>query len=413
MGDVRNLAERLWNQEEVFDGDEHPLTLVAGLEELQSGLAFVSGFANVIAIDTEPGLVLIDTGGTFFAPTVFSEVRSWSARQVHTAVYTHGHADHAFGLGPFEAEASERGWPTVHVLAHEALPARFDRYQRTAGYNAAINARQFRVAGLWPTEYRYPDQTYRTQHTLQVGDETIELFHDKGETDDHTWVWLPARKAICTGDLFIWAAPNCGNPQKVQRFPREWAVALRKMAALEAEALYPGHGPPIFGADRVARALDETARLLETLHDQTLALMNEGARLNDILHSVVVPQDLLQRPYLRPVYDDPLFIVRNVWRLYGGWYDGNPANLKPPQAADLAEAIARLAGGVDALVEHAAALAQEGRLAVAAHLIETAAAAGADPTALSWIRRAVYDEMARRETSLMAKSIYRAAAKGE
>ena len=33
---------------------------------------------------------------------------------------------------------------------------------------------------------------------------------------------------LCTGDLFIWAAPNCGNPQKAQRFPWEWAVALRR-----------------------------------------------------------------------------------------------------------------------------------------------------------------------------------------
>ena len=62
-------------------------------------------------------------------------------------------------------------------------------------------------------------------------------------------------------------------------------------------------------------------------------MMNEGAPLDDIIHTVRAPRRLLERPYLRPVYDEPEFIVRNVWRLYGGWYDGNPARLKPPRDA--------------------------------------------------------------------------------
>ena len=94
---------------------------------------------------------------------------------------------------------------------------------------------------------------YRLHHTLEVGGETWELHHDKGETDDATWVWNPGRKVLCTGDLFIWASPNCGNPQKVQRYPREWAIGLRKMADLGAEVLLPGHGFPILGADRIER----------------------------------------------------------------------------------------------------------------------------------------------------------------
>ena len=64
--------------------------------------------------------------------------------------------------------------------------------------------------------------------------------------------------------------------------------------------------------------------------------MNEGARLDEIIHTVRAPAHLLERPYLRPIYDEPEFVVRNVWRLYGGWYDGNPAHLKPAPDAALA-----------------------------------------------------------------------------
>ena len=59
----------------------------------------------------------------------------------------------------------------------------------------------------------------------------FELHHGRGETDDHAWVWVPSLRAACVGDFFIWVFPNAGNPQKVQRYPREWATTLRPIAA--------------------------------------------------------------------------------------------------------------------------------------------------------------------------------------
>jgi hypothetical protein len=46
----------------------------------------------------------------------------------------------------------------------------------------------------------------------------MELNHCRGETDDATWTWIAERGLLATGDLFIWAVPNSGNPQKVQRW---------------------------------------------------------------------------------------------------------------------------------------------------------------------------------------------------
>ena len=80
----------------------------------------------------------------------------------------------------------------------------------------------------------------------------------------------------------------------------------------------PGHGVPIFGSERIATALNHTAELLESLETQTLALMNTGASLDTVIHSVEVPAHLRDQPYLQAVYDHPEFLVRNVWRLYGG-----------------------------------------------------------------------------------------------
>ena len=123
---------------------------------------------------------------------------------------------------------------------------------------------------------------------MNVGGLDIQLNHAKGETDDHTWAWIPKHKAICAGDFFIWAFPNAGNPQKAQRYPKEWAAALRDMASRDAELFLPAHGLPIAGKDRIKQVLNEVATVLETMVSQTLDLMNEGASLNDIIHAVKV-----------------------------------------------------------------------------------------------------------------------------
>jgi alkyl sulfatase BDS1-like metallo-beta-lactamase superfamily hydrolase len=234
-----------------------------------------------------------------------------------------------------------------------------------------------------------------------------QLHHAKGETDDHTWTWIPSRKVLCCGDLFIWASPNCGNPQKVQRYVREWADALREMVTLGAEILLPGHGFPIVGADRIVEALTDTADLLESLHTQTVSMMNDGARLNDIVHTVKAPPHLLEKPYLRPVYDDPEFIVHNIWRLYGGWYDGNPSMLKPAREAALAEELAALAGGADKLAARASELAaSDDGLRLAGHLAELASLAAPDDPSVHAIRADVFKRRVAVETSTMAKGVF-------
>jgi alkyl sulfatase BDS1-like metallo-beta-lactamase superfamily hydrolase len=408
MGDVLTLAERFWRGE--MKGPD--LIRATGLtEEIAPGVLFAHAFANVTAIRTEAGLVLVDTGNFRARDKTFATVRGWETAPLAAAVYTHGHVDHVGGVPPFLAEAAARGWPRPRVVGHRDVAARFDRYRATAPYNGLINARQFSIPPLWPTEYDYPDTTYDTTYRLEVGGLGLELTHARGETDDHTWIWWPARRILFTGDLFFWVAPNAGNPQKVQRYAADWATALRAMASREAELLIPGHGAPIFGAERVRMALSDTAEWLEVLVRETLVRMNAGLPLAAILAEVRPPARLAERPYLQAVYDEPEFVVRTIWRLYGGWWDGVAAHLKPAGEAALGREVAALAGGVERLVERARALAAAGDLALASHLVDWAVAASPADHAAHAARAEIYEARAAAAPALMTRGIFAAAAR--
>jgi len=409
MGAIRDAAEKFWNGE-ITVAMQHPLLPTGEFEEIAAGVVFYRWFANIVAVKTEDGLVLVDTGAYFNQAATVEMVRKYAPDRVNTAIYTHGHVDHACGMPAFVAEAQGKHLARPRVVGHRTTAARFDRYKRTAGYNTVINTRQFSAPSQWPTEYVYPDTYFDDRLTVAAGSLKFECHHGRGETDDACWVYIPARKVLCTGDFIIWAAPNAGNPQKAQRYAREWAEALRAMAKTGAEVLLPGHGVPVFGAVRVRQTLLDTAEYLQSLYDQTIALMNQGAGLGQILHSVAPSASLAEKPYLKAIYDEPQFIVRNIWRLEGGWYDGVPSHLKPAPAAEQAREIAEMAGGVANLVARAMSRFEAHDLALASHLIDWAAMAAPSDKEVHQARAKIYAARAAESPATMTHGIFRAAA---
>lgn len=364
-------------------------------------------FGNATAVRTDAGLVLVDTGNRETASQTLAALRRWGESPVHTVIYTHGHIDHTWGARLLDQEADARGIARPRIIAHRNVLYRFDRYDATHGLNSLVMGRQFNQPGYtFPEGHRRPDEVYDDVLALRVGGMRIELFHGRGETDDATCVWLPEQRVLASGDFVIWVFPNAGNPRKVQRFGPDWAATLRRMQALTPEVLIPGHGPVVFGEARAAQVLGDGAEVLESLTGQTLERMNKGSSLDEILHAVSAPAALLAKPYLLPKYDDPEFVVRNIWHLYAGWFDGNPAHLKPAPATELAAELAALAGGADKLAQRAAVLAEGGRTRLAAHLAELAGTAAPQDSAIQATRASVYERCAEAETSLIGKAIF-------
>lgn len=387
-----------------------------GSVEVAERTWFQSMFSGATAFETDEGLVLVDSGQVVFGKAMAEMLRRRTEAPVHTAIFTHGHVDHAYGLKHF----LQPGQAAPRVIGHEAMPARFERYEKTSRHNSVLNARQFGgtakqadagdVYDLFHAPDILPDTLYADRRTLRVGELTFELRHCRGETDDHTWVFCPERRVLCTGDLFIWSVPNAGNPQKAQRYPWDWARGLREMAACEPQSLCPGHGGPVVNdPGRIREMLLETASYLESIVAQTLAALNDGSPPHaDIVERVRPPRS--DSPWLQPVYDEAEFIVRNVIRYYGGWWTGRPSELKPAPRTAVAREMAALAGGPRTLLARAAALMDSGAARLACHLADYALEADPDDADVRAGVAAIYQKRADGETSLMAINLFHSAA---
>jgi len=433
MADLLDLSTRIIDSGHT----DQPVNRVTNeLSEIADDLAVVESFSHCVAVRTEEGIVAFDSSGVHTGEAVVAALRGWRNERVSHIVYTHGHADHVGGSSFFAAAAARDGHAAPSVIGHENVNVRLDRYAYTNNWNLLINARQFggvagdlnlTVGGVDepgariapnPNARRFlPSSTLRPDHvvghhdTVTVGGDVFELHHARGETDDHLWSWFPDRKCIMSGDFLIWNFPNAGNPQKVQRYPIEWAAALRAMIAKEPELLLPAHGLPIAGRERVARVLDDVATALENIVADVIAMMNSGATLDTIVHTVKVPADTLAKPYLRPFYDEPEFVVRGIWRQFGGWWDGAAARLKPSPDAQVATAVAELAGGADVLLRRAEQAAGDGDLRLACHFADLAGLAAPDDPIIHAGRATIYLTRRKAESSLMAKGIFAAAAR--
>lgn len=407
MTEMLEYADKYWRGEAKAAAYASGELRKQGLHQVADGVHMYPAMGNVYVFETDDGLLMFDAGSASTAQHLYESVRAVTDAPLRYAIYSHGHVDHVWGTAGFDDEAQAAGRTRPTVIAHEAVVERFARYARTSGYNTVINQRQFQAPGLkWPTEYRQPDLTFADRFTLTLGGLRAELSHGRGETDDAVSAWFPDLGIVCTGDFFIWTSPNAGNPQKVQRYALDWAKKLRELAAHEPELLLPGHGLPIAGRDRVHEALTVTAEYLEHLDQVAVDGLNRGATLDEVLHGFELPQRFTEKRYLQPTYDEPEFVVRNAWRLYGGWYDGDPSSLLPVRRSVFGEYVAELAGGAEALAERARKELDGGDERLAARLIQLAVDADPESRAVHAIRAAVFSELQTRATSTMSKGVY-------
>jgi glyoxylase-like metal-dependent hydrolase (beta-lactamase superfamily II) len=215
--------------------------------------------ANVTAIGSDRGLVVVDThGSTAAGRVVLDDLRRLSAGPVTAVVNTHWHWDHSFGNAAFREDS-----PDVPIHAHEdaaAMLAEKGEYMK-GRFAESDDPHRAEVVG---TELVIPDHTFSSTRALDLGDRTVELiFPGRGHTSGDLVVRIPDVDVLLVGDLIEESAkPWIG----LDSFPFEWPGSLDLVLGLTTDAtrVIPGHGVPV-DRDFVDTQRDELVAIAETV----------------------------------------------------------------------------------------------------------------------------------------------------
>lgn len=194
--------------------------------------------ANVTAIGSERGLVVVDThGSTAAGRVVLNDLRRLGAGEVHAVVNTHWHWDHSFGNAAFREHD-----PDVPIHAHEQAAA----WLAERGEETKARWLEYpddpHAAEVADTEIVLPDRVFSTAHAFDLGDRAVELLHlGRGHTDGDLVVRIPDADVVLGGDLVEESAhPWIG----MDSWPLEWPSTLEAvLGQLGLETMVvPGHG---------------------------------------------------------------------------------------------------------------------------------------------------------------------------
>lgn len=362
----------LWRQSQ--------LNVIHGLFEVCEGIYQVRGadLSNMTIVEGDEGVLVIDplisAETAAAALALYREHRG--ARPVTGLLYTHSHVDHFGGSrGVVDQEDVDSG--RVPVIAPEGFLGHAVSENVYAG-GAMIRRATYMYGPLLekgPAGHVGTGLGQGTSTgTITLIPPTIEITHTGQElsVDGIRMVFqmtpgteapaemnflFPDHRALCMAEN---ATHNLHNVLTLRgalvRDPHVWASYLDEAIVLfsgEADVVFAQHHWPRWGAERIEDFLAKQRDLYGYIHDQTLRLLNKGFVGSEIAEQLELPKSLEQEWHCRGYYGSLNHNVKAVYQRYLGWFDGNPAHLwpHPPQAA--ATRYVELAGGAEALLEHA------------------------------------------------------------
>ncbi|WP_417516836.1 alkyl sulfatase dimerization domain-containing protein [Minwuia sp.] len=388
-------------------------------ETIAPGIHLIGALGNSCAVETEAGVVQVDTGGGRRLPQrMIERLRSVTQLPIHAILYSHGHLGYNFGIPAYQRHAQDRGDPSPRLIAHENLVRRYHRYIETAGLQGYLNSMQFPDGGLANTVHAeqlcFPDETFDSNLTIDGGNREIEVFHAPSETDDAIGFWIAEERILYGGSAVIQSCPNVGTPVRTIRDAIRWAETLEAMIARRPELLIPEWGAPVRGEAQIADTLGVGARALRYLRQAVVERMNAGMTDIEVIHDIEYPSEIFEHPAMKPIYGCPEYIVRDIYRSENGWWTSrNATDLHPGAPVDAADAILSAITDRKAVLDRARALRDRGQPQLALHVIDLLALAPGNDVnvrAARAFKAELLDGFAQSHPSVVSRNLYRSCA---
>ncbi|MDZ7882624.1 MAG: alkyl sulfatase dimerization domain-containing protein [Mycobacterium sp.] len=354
---------------------------------LGDGIWMSEGVSNSYAVETDAGRVLINTGLFFEAPLrlrAFEHV----AGTTQSIIVTQGHADHWGGVNALRDADSDvimqenyRYWRDDH---ERLMPARASKTSFAFKHftDSAIEYFQSTDPAKIDLSFPEPTATFGDRLEVEISGRTFQLAATPGgETTDSLVVWLPDVEAAFTGNLFGPLFGHVPNLMTIRgdryRDPMLYIESLNTVLDFAPKRLITGHFDPIDGRDRIAEEITAMRDAMQSVHDQTVELMNAGGDVHTAMGTVRIPEKFdIGEGYGRTVWN-----VRAIWEMYAGWFHHRSTTelYSTDRFAVAPDVVA--AAGSGALVEVARSNLVAGRPVRALHLTDLVLAAEPDNSA--------------------------------
>jgi cyclase len=253
---------------------------------------------NSVAVVCAADVLVFDT---FTRPSTareaVAEIRKITKNPVRYVVNSHWHPDHWSGNEVFAREfpgvefvASDEtlrlmrntanAWPAIFSSNLKASEEAFEkeRGSRRGADGSAISDERLRkdetdlalqrefTAEALTVQRTFPTTTYSEELTLRHGGREFRLMSVVGDARGSTVLYMPNERILLTGDVVSYPIPYFTPPIA------EHAKSLRRLAALNAAVIVPGHGPAWHDND----FLNLEAELFESIVRQVTEAVRKG-----------------------------------------------------------------------------------------------------------------------------------------